>query len=79
MTNVNRSVIWHVRDSPDEVSMEKTQKLLPPAGAAVRYHFLSIAGCVCDVCMCLTFCRCLYVSNDVSMFVSLFVSMFVCQ
>ena len=34
--------------------------LLPPASAAVRYHFLSVAGCVFA---CLLICRCLYVSN----------------
>ena len=46
--------------------------LLPPAGAAVRYHFLFVAVCVFA---CLLICRCLYVSNGLSMFVS----MFVCQ
>ena len=28
LTNVNRSVISHVRDSPDEVPVEKTRKCL---------------------------------------------------
>ena len=48
------------------------RKLLPPAGAAVRYRFLSAAVCVFA---CLLVCRCLYVSNGLPMFVS----MFVCQ
>ena len=51
-------------------------KLLPPASAAVRYHFLSVAVCVFA---CLPICRCLYVSNGLSVCMSMFVAMFVCQ
>ena len=50
--------------------------LLPLAGAAVRYHFLSVAVCVFA---CLLICRCLYVSNGLSVCMSMFVSIFVCQ
>ena len=48
---------------------------LPPAGAAVRYHFLFVAVCVFA---CLLICRCLYVSNGLSVCISMFAHGYVC-
>ena len=53
-------------------------KLSPSAGAAVRYHFLSVAVCLFA---CLLICRCLYVSNgpSLSICMPMFVATFICQ
>ena len=60
----------------DDIIRQRDAVSISSINAAVRYHFLSIVGCVSA---CLLICRCLYVSNGLFMFGSLFVSMFVGQ